>query len=195
MNVVTVTGPANEPLALQETKDYLRVDSSDEDAFISALIVAAREYAETATNRKLMDQTLRYSLDEWPKGNELVLPYPFQDTTGFSVVYYAQGSTSPTTWGSTNYWRDAASLPGRIVRKDEQSWPSQDLRSANAIEVTFRAGYGDQDDVPSGVKAAMRLVIGHWYANRESVAIGTISGSIALTSDSLFAAHMVPCVP
>ena len=40
-----------EPIALEEAKAHLRVEFSDDDAYISALITAAREYVEAFQNR------------------------------------------------------------------------------------------------------------------------------------------------
>lgn len=40
-----------EPIALEEAKAHLRVEFNDDDAYISALITAAREYAEAFQNR------------------------------------------------------------------------------------------------------------------------------------------------
>ena len=40
-----------EPITLDEAKAHLRVEFADDDAYISALITAAREYAEAFQNR------------------------------------------------------------------------------------------------------------------------------------------------
>jgi uncharacterized phiE125 gp8 family phage protein len=53
------------------------------------------------------------------------------------------------------------------------------------IQVTYVAGYGAAASVPQKYKQAMLLLIGHWYENRETVIVGTISGPIALAVDSL----------
>lgn len=192
---LTVTvEPINEPVGLTEMKEYLRVDSSDEDALISSLIIAARAYCESRTKWSFVTQTLRYTLDEWPDENEIVLPQPFNDTTSLAVTYYTSGSASGAVWGSTNYWVDADSNPGRIVVKNNSEWPTFDLRSAKGVEVTFEAGYGGQGDVPEAVRMAIMLLVGHWYANRSAVLTGTVSKEIEFGVNALLAPYTSPYV-
>jgi len=192
---LTVTvEPIIEPVTLQEMKDYLRVDSSDEDALITSLIVAARAYCETKAKWSFITQSLRYTLDEWPEDNEIVLPQPFNDTTSLAVTYYTAGSSSGVVWGSTNYWVDADSNPGRIVVKQNNSWPTFDLRTAKAVEVTFEVGYGGIGDVPEGIRTAIILLVGHWYHNRAAVLTGTISKEIEFGLTALLAPYTSPYV-
>lgn len=187
-----VTGPLAEPLTLDEVKTYLRVDSSDEDDFVQSLIVAARSYCEAYTNRMFVTQTLRMYLDGWPSGDVIEVPRPFDASTNTLVRYYASGSTSATTLAASSYWLDNQNEPGRIVLRNNQEWPTTELRSANGVEVTLVAGYGGEADVPDAIRGAMRMLVGHWYANREAVVVGTISQSVALTVNAMLAPHIVP---
>lgn len=194
MTINVTSDPVAEPVALAEMKDYLRVDSSDEDALITGMIISAREYCETYTKRTFVTQTSRYTLQEWPDGDTIEMPQPINDTTGLTVTYYASGSTSGTLLGSTTYWVDADSKPGRVVRKNNLSWPTTTLRSAKAIEVSFESGYGGQGDVPEGVRLAIKFLVGHWYANREAVVVGTISKSIEFGVHALLGPFVVPYI-
>ena len=53
-----VTPAASEPITLEEAKNFLRVDGSDDDALIGALISAAREMCEQYTRRILVTTTI-----------------------------------------------------------------------------------------------------------------------------------------
>ena len=53
-----VTPAASEPITLTEAKNFLRVDGSDDDALIGALISAAREMCEQYTRRILVTTTI-----------------------------------------------------------------------------------------------------------------------------------------
>src|SRR6266545_7389876 len=63
-----LTQPEMEVVTLAEMKRHLRLFSSvtDEDADITALIVAAREWVEDYTGRVLVDQTWRLTLPGRP---------------------------------------------------------------------------------------------------------------------------------
>lgn len=186
--------PTAEPLSLDETKLYLRVDHSEDDALILGMISAARQYAEAVTKRSFTTQTMQMYCDQFPDDDTLNIPRPFYTTTDVALKYYLSGSTTPTTFPSSSYWVDDSVEPGRLVLRDNSDWPTSDLRSAKAIEVTFRSGYGGQPDVPDGIKIGMLSLIGHWYTNREAVVVGTISKSVEMTVNALLSPHMSPFV-
>ena len=51
--------------------------------------------------------------------------------------------------------------------------------------------YGTADDVPEAIKAAMKLMIGHWYLNRESVQVGNIVTAFPLAVEALLGPYLV----
>ena len=55
---VVITAPTAEPITLAEAKLHLRVNNSVEDALITALITASRQFVEGYTWRPLMTQTV-----------------------------------------------------------------------------------------------------------------------------------------
>lgn len=163
--------PASEPVSLDEAKLHLRMDGDDEDDFIAGLLAAAREYFEETTRRSLISQTWRLSLGEWPDEIELPKP-PLQSVTS---ITYKDDSGAQTTLNSSVYLVDTDSEPGRIVLASGQSWPSGTLYPVNPIQVTYVAGYGDEGAaVPERMKQAIKLLLGHWYENREDTITATI---------------------
>jgi uncharacterized phiE125 gp8 family phage protein len=67
MTPILLTGPDIEPLSLEKTKIFLRVEHSDEDQLIAALIAGARIHIEAQTQTALISQSWRMVLDAWPR--------------------------------------------------------------------------------------------------------------------------------
>ncbi len=162
--------PAEEPLDLADAKLHLRVDHTDEDDYITSLIAAARQYLEEQTWRALTTQTWRLWLSRWPSGRSILLPRPPLQSI-VSVRYYDSDDTE-YTFGTSDYAAAVRMTPGALVLTGA-SWPRViTLRGAEGVVVEYVAGYGDADAVPSLLKHAVRMLVGHWYENRETVVIG-----------------------
>lgn len=177
-----VTAPAEEPLSLSLVKDHLRETGDGQDFVIDDLIVTARQWAEKRRWEALITQTWDFTWDRFSGGRELDVPLPpLQSVTS---VTYKDSDGVTQTLSADDYVVDATSVPGRIRLSPTASWPSiGDYPAA----VTLRAvvGYGSSEDVPYNVKQAMLLAIGHWYANRESVVVGSITTRVPLAAEVL----------
>lgn len=169
------TAPSVEPITLAEAKLHLKLDSdTTDDTLITALIVAAREQVENYTGRVCINQTWEATFDEFPTGFDDdsaidLIPCPLSSITS---IIYKDITGSNTTLSASVYEADTYVFPGRVCLKYSQYWPIvQDIQ--NSITVTFVAGYGAASTaVPGPIKAAILLLIGHLYENRESVEIG-----------------------
>jgi uncharacterized phiE125 gp8 family phage protein len=79
MASILLTGPAIEPISLEETKTFLRIEHNDEDQLIAALIAGARSHIEAQTQTALITQDWRVVLDAWPqRGRIIVRPGPLK---------------------------------------------------------------------------------------------------------------------
>ena len=159
------TPPATEPVSLSEAKAHLRVDGTDEDALITALITAARQKVEDWLGRALITQTLVYMRDEWPEGDEMALPGG--QLLSLVSVKYKDSAGAEYTFGDVV--ADTQSIPGRIVLDYGCLWPtSVTLHPVNPICVEYTAGYGaTAASVPAKIKQAILLLVGELYRNRE----------------------------
>lgn len=151
-----------EPVSLEEAKLHLRVDQSEEDAYITALINAARVSCENYTGVHFVRKTVKEYHAYFPY--EFTLRVPNVDSV--STVAYIDENGDSQTFPTTNVDIDTESLQCRITVKDEYSWPSVD-DVYNAVSIEYTVGYEDAASVPQPVKQAMLLMIGKWYQNRE----------------------------
>ena len=187
MSLSLVTPPAVEPVTLVEAKAHLRETSSDSDTYITTLITAARSYIDGKDgilNRAICTQTWELLLDEFP--DEIAVPLPTLQSV--ESVKYLDSSGVLQTLSTDDYTVDEVSEPGRIVPVD--SWPTTG-DYINAVTVRFIAGYGVAADVPTTIKQAMLLLIGHWYENREAVVVGQIPATLPIALDALLGPHKV----
>lgn len=163
MNYTVTTQPSIEPVKLAEAKLHLRIDHDTDDALITSLIKVAREWCESYQNRAYITQTITWKLDDFPR--VFIVPKPkLQSVT---TIKYIDVNGEEQTLSSSEYDVDVYSQPARIVEAFNSSWPG--IRGdINSVEVIYVAGYGDAaTDVPESVIAAMKLLVGHLYENRE----------------------------
>lgn len=181
LTLVRTSDATTEPVTTAEAKTHLRVDNSAEDTYIDTLITAARQHIEEITGRALIKQTWELSLDDFPESvwfespwepwirhgeKPILLPRsPLQSVTSITYVD-TDGATQ--TLSASKYRVDSKSEPARVTEAEGEIWPSTD-RVTNAVTVTYDAGYGDQAaDVPAAFKHAIKLLVGHWFENREA---------------------------
>ncbi len=167
---VTVITPPTEPITLVQAKQHLRVDHSDDDDLITALISAVRLQIDAPKgwlNLALPVQTLEITLDTFPC-NEIKVPWP--PLRSVVSIKYDDPDGIEQTLSPTRYSVDARSQPGWIL-PDENGWPSTSelINAVNAVRVRFECGH---DEVPAPIMAWMLLNIGSLYANRETIVIG-----------------------
>lgn len=166
------TAPAAEPLTLVEAKLHLKVDVTADDDLISGLIAAAREWSENYCRRSWVQRTLELRLDCFQ--GEIRLPRsPVSSVT--SVKYVVDSSGTLRTVSSSDYQVDTYSTPPRIRPVFGGVWPVPTYGTLNAVVVEYVAGFAPgqgsptdyAENIPKSVKAAMKLVIGHLYENRQ----------------------------
>lgn len=169
------TAPSSTAVSLTEAKAHLRVDFTNDDTYITTLIDVATQVVEEFTRRKLMDQTLTISHDEFPQYIDLQVG-PVSSVT--HVKYYDE-SNALVTLATSEYDVDTKIKPGRIYESKDGGFPNTFDRP-NAVVVTFQAGASSASNVPAAIKQALLIIIGRYYEQRQDVVLGTIATELPL---------------
>lgn len=161
-----ITPVAAEPVTLVEAKLHLRADTADDDALITGLITAAREFGEHYTGRALAPQTLEMGLDEFPYGVDCdYIDLDMPPVATISSVKYTDAAGTEQTIAGSAY---ALSLYGdsrRLAPTYNVDWPTtQDV--PDAVRIRYVTGF---TALPKAAKAGLLLLIGHLYENRQAV--------------------------
>lgn len=172
-----------------------------EDTYLQMLLSGAVDAAEKFLRRALLTQTWDLFLDAFPCGpdtywgnvqggqpdwarsrvagellligarrGDIIFPYP--PTQSITSIKYLDADGVQQTLDPSVYEFDAASFPPRAKPVYGQLWPATRVATFNSVAVRFVAGYTSVNLVPSVIKLGILQMIGHWYSNRESVAVG-----------------------
>jgi uncharacterized phiE125 gp8 family phage protein len=164
MNVIT----------LDEAKNYLRVDSADDNALITMWIEAAEDEVEKLTWRTLLTTTFELIYDEVGDSIEIVKS-PLQEVTKIETIDDAGVKTEVS---SSLYNVDITGQRGRVMLKSGCVWPSH--RGFASFILTVKAGYGDQaSSVPAALRTAVFIALAIIYENRGVIDEGKIISSIS----------------
>ena len=144
----------------------------------------------------------------WPNTNGVTDNITVTYVAGYQGTYSVNATTNVLTaisggrtWADTDQARvrvsgegDAAIPVGLlantlyyVVDQDGLTFKLAATSGGDAIDITS-AGTGVQyigEEMPPEILSAMKLLIGHWYEDREAVAIGTIATTVPLAVKSL----------
>lgn len=168
---------AESVISTADLKLFLRVDHSEEDSLISALRLAAINFVEKYCNVRLGSVSAVMYLDKFPSWWEV----PAGPVTAVNSITYQVGPSSTATLDTSNYYYDLKRKPARIAVINP---PSVYDYSMAGVEVNLTIGYAEAA-VPEALVQAVRLLVGHYYEQRQGVVVGTISSQLPIGVYSL----------
>ena len=191
-SLVLGTAATSDPVSLAEVKKHMNVDTAADDAYITALITMATDYAQRYQRRQYVNATWKLNLSDFPPTIFVPLS-PLSSVT--SLKYIDTSDVEQTLVEDTDFVVDTNSEPGRIMPKRTTSgWPDVQDEIYNGVVLTFVAGYGaDADTIVAGdevgrfrrVQQAIMILCSHWYEQRETEITGTIVSPVPLSVDAL----------
>lgn len=163
---VLSTAPAREPMELSEIKEQLRIDHSAEDEALTKYMTAVRRKVERDNNLALLTQSWKLYLNRFPVGNCAIriMKRPVQSIT---AIKYLDTDGNLITLAASAYTLDKDAFIPEIHPVYNTYWPAARYFT-HSVEIEFVAGYSSNPlQIPEEVKLALKLLIGHYYENRE----------------------------
>lgn len=188
---VRTVAPAADVVTLAEAKAHLRVEHGEEDTLITTYLQAAINRLDGwagILGRCLITQSWRVDTYDFPPGDTIRLLFP--DVSAVSIAY-VDPAGSVQTLDPALYHLVHDAMGGRVDLAHGASWPATAIRP-DAVRVTVTAGYGaTAAAVPHPIKAAILIMVGDLYKNRETGVIGTVAMDIktSMTVDALIAPY------
>jgi uncharacterized phiE125 gp8 family phage protein len=160
MTLELITPPTEEPVALAEMKEHLRVTHESDDGLILGLISAARRAVEARGALSLVQQGWRLIRDRAP-ARALVLPRAPVISVDQVAIVRPGGVVEPLAQGLY----DIETGPrGRVLLNGAVPWAG---RALGALRIDFTAGWPGAGAVPEELKLAVMMIVAHFYENRE----------------------------
>lgn len=179
-----VAQPGREPISIEEVKSYAKIEYSDDDTLLSAMMFAARVQAEEWLGRALITQTVQVDLDFEDLRHPIWLPRPpFVELVKFEV--FDENNTVREL--ASEQYQTFGKDPCRIIEAGT-GWSAG--RRFGAGRITYRAGYGDTPDkVPAPIRVALLRMVSDMYEHRSDYALSTNVVKMPLEATLLLAPY------
>lgn len=168
MKLVRTIAPASPLISRDDLKLHLRVDGDDEDSLIEGLFASAMSHIDGprgVLGRCIQPQTWAFEAEPWSG----FLRMPFIGVSQVSASTQVDG--------------DPVSLA--LATRSCGVWTEVRLDDVVDGLVSVEVKASTTDDAWPAIIAAVKLLVGHWYENREAVVTGTIATALPISVDRL----------
>lgn len=172
-------------ITLTRLKEHLKIelDWQDEDEYLQSLLSAAYSQIENDTGRSYLQDQSVLILDHF----EPVIELPLVPAVAIASIEYLDTENALVVMPAGDYRLDTRELKAKLYPAHGTSWPvASDY--PESVRITYTVG---QTDIPKPIDQAALLLIGHWYANRESVVIGTITANVPMAYQALIQPYRI----
>lgn len=161
--------------------EFLRIPFPTGEASTEVNLIrdAACRIVEDRTGYILRTTVLEVYLDRWRSAIRI----PYGPNFSVTTVTYYDALKVVQTMPSTDYSVDDIASPS-LVQFHE--FPTLQDRGFNSVKLTCTVGAGTAEgDIPEALHAAVKILCGHLYENRQEVITGTIATQIPQGADAL----------
>ncbi|MBK8123926.1 MAG: phage head-tail connector protein [Dokdonella sp.] len=182
--LIRTVAPADLPVDVATVKSALRIDLSDDDTLLAALIGAASDEAEHRLHRAILPQTWMLFLDSLPR--QIRLPWP---TAQSVTVEYCQDAGDWVALNANDVFL-VSGPPSIVVPTHGVTWPTVG-HYPDSVRVTFQScSWETLAVVPLGIRQWIVARVGELYEYRERS--GPAPAASHAFVDSLLAPWIIP---
>ena len=184
--------PTQPVITLLQAKGQLRIKEDEifEDEFLLALIPQATRIVELLARRQFITATYIKSLQSFNDDRNVKHPGDHHDIhnhhdhegdehdviilenpplQSVEEIKYIDPDGNEQILDLNDSQLDTFNEPGRIKPAFGKSWPST-RNQFNSVLITYKAGFGDDEStMPDEVKRAVKLMVSHYFENRDLV--------------------------
>ncbi len=184
MRLTKITNPQTLPVGLDAIKNHIRIDLSESgyDPDLTDLTRTAAEWVEAETHVTLISTQLRAVWDYPPAD---IVKLPAWPVSAVDSITYLDLDGASQTLATANYRTSLVQCPATIRPGIDLDWPDTLVDGLDGFTVNMTAGYASASLVPHAFRHLIKLMVGHWFVNREAVLTGTVSKPIELAVESL----------
>lgn len=190
----TSTAATIKALSVAEVKAHLNVTHTEDDSLLSDYIDAATKLLQDRCQRCFVEETRKLAMNGFADTryvHDRVIYPPRSPVNSVSSIAYVNTAGTTTTLPSSDYIVSTHDKPCRISEAYGATWPAT-YGVANDVTVTYLTGSSTTTSgVPANVKQALRMLVAHWYRNRESALVGTASVEMTWALDALLESEHV----
>jgi uncharacterized phiE125 gp8 family phage protein len=173
MRLTVISPPGEAALSLASAKAFLRIGHDGEDALVAELIDGASASLELNAGICLVDRTLRFVFEAWPRdlwlGGRMTLRPGPAHTLVAATLTLADGSTQDLSAA----FRLKA---GKLCRVAGSALPA--MPAGASFEVDLVAGFGSAKNVPGDLLVALRAMLEMAYVRGSNEAIPAVAADI-----------------
>lgn len=149
------TEPANEPVTLDEAKEFFREDRDIEDVLIDNFVIAARKLLERHTGYHFIDTVLEMRLTDF---EDVKIPRKPVKSGSVSIEYVDEDGATQTL-ATDKYNIHEADSPVEIEFLDDLPDLDEEEDTKYPVIITFTAGFGTSaSNVPQQFRNVISLL-------------------------------------
>lgn len=186
-----ISGETAELITRDDAKAHLRLLEDDFDAEVSAAIASAVAFLDVDDDGfggLGFPLTRQVWAVKAPRFSDDVLRLPFGRVTSVEKVGFISPDGASETVSSSDYRLTRQGRASVVALLSGKSWPAV-ADAPDAVSIQFAAGFANAAAVPADIKAALRLLIGHFFENRLAVVMSGVPQDLKIGVDALTARY------